>query len=463
MSLKELADLPPGVAAAAESIAALDRCFLVGFGRLGPEQLQALQSLGRIFAGTPLDKPVADALAAVGRNEFVDRHFAVLAAARAAMQAAQYDALRAQAAKALGRKIGEKPPEKSPSAPADAAGSLAVWQESSRNWLMELALAGFQQLEESTLAPFVATLEHLQGEPRATRLASVLTGFLRELLDALPVASLPEVPVYRWVDLWTRAFLASVNPPAPPAGRKVSGTLTVLGVDLRQHGYFVSFDCYALLENQTKQIVRVTRSSYKVDVVVGPDVWKCFFKKSEPLLQGISEHAVLKVTDMTLLPTGDLLWDGKATAGKPADVMAVAAGLLAPDAAEPLGLPEVAPVDRHPVQLAEAVHLTEYQFHDGKPPTLGLDGVELPLAVTRLSSASELTIEHVGNSSALLGLLRFDGGHWSVQPLAVALAGKKGGAQYTGSGAVAAIAPKKKGDVLAILQERASRLLRKKS
>ncbi len=462
MSLKDLVEIPNGVIATAETIAALDRCFLVGFGRLGPEQNQALQSLGRIFVGTPLEKPIAAAIAAIGRNEFVDRHFAVLAAARAALQAAQYDALRAHALKALGRKISEKTAAAAPPAPTDA-GPLAVWQESSRNWLMELALAGFQQLEEATLAPFVATLEHLQGEPRATRLASVLTGFLRELLEALPIASLPEVPIYRWVDLWSRAFLCSIQPLAPLAGSKVSGTLTVLGVDLRQHGYFVSFDCYALLENETKRIVRITRSAYKVDVVVGSDLWRCFFKKSEPLLQGIAEHAVLKVTDMTLLPTGDLLWDGKATAGKAADTMALAAKLFAPGAAESVALPEVAPVDRHPVQLAELVYLTGYQFHDKNPTTLELEGVELPLAATRLAGASELQPEHVGDASALLGLLRFDGGHWSVQPLAIAGEGKKGGTRYTGSGALDALTPKKKGDVLAILQERASRLLRKKS
>ena len=50
------------------------------------------------------------------------------------------------------------------------------------------------------------------------------------------------MPVYRWADLWTRAMVASLRPAGTPAGRKVSGTLSVLGVDLRHHGYFVSFD-----------------------------------------------------------------------------------------------------------------------------------------------------------------------------------------------------------------------------
>ena len=147
MGLEVLAELPPGVSATAQTITSLDGCFLVGFGRPGPEQVQALQSLGRIFAGTPLATAVAQALAAIGRNEFVDRHFAVLAAARAAMQAAQYDALRAQAAQALGRKLGATPAEQPRTPNADSAGPLAVWQESARNWLMELALTGFRQLD----------------------------------------------------------------------------------------------------------------------------------------------------------------------------------------------------------------------------------------------------------------------------------------------------------------------------
>jgi hypothetical protein len=463
MGLEVLAELPPGVSATAQTITSLDGCFLVGFGRPGPEQVQALQSLGRIFAGTPLATAVAQALAAIGRNEFVDRHFAVLAAARAAMQAVQYDALRAQAAQALGRKLGATPAEKPRTPNADSAGPLAVWQESARNWLMELALTGFRQLDESTLAPFLATLERLQGEPRATRLASVLTGFLGELLQSLPVASLAEVPLYRWVDLWSRAFLASVQEPTPPNGQKVSGTLTLLGVDLRHHGFFASLDCYGLLENDTKQIVRITRSAYKVDVVVGSDLWKCLFRMTEPLLQGISEHAALKVTDMTLLPTGDLLWDGKATAGKPVNVMGLAATLLTPAAADAPSLPVLAPVDRHPVQLAELVHLAGYHVEEGPPPALELDGFKLPLATTRLSSAAELTIDHVAASTALLGLLRFDSGHWSVQPLAVTIGGKKERCEYVGSEAIAALVPRKKGDVLAILQERASRLLRQQS
>src|SRR5215471_7266853 len=103
MGLAELREVPERVRQTAAVIAGLDRCFLVGFGRLGPEQAQALQGVQRIFTGTPLERPVSEAVAALGRNEFVEHHFGAVAAARAALQGAQYDALRAQAAAALGR------------------------------------------------------------------------------------------------------------------------------------------------------------------------------------------------------------------------------------------------------------------------------------------------------------------------------------------------------------------------
>jgi hypothetical protein len=464
MSLQELLTVPESVRQAAEVVAALDRCFLVGFGRLGPEQNQALQAFGRICAGTPLAGPVGAAVEALGRNEFVDRHFAALAAGRAAIQGAQCDALRAQAQKALGRSAVKLPEAPKPDKPTEVPGNIQTWQESTRNWLMELALAGFQQLESPTLAPFVATLEHLQGEPRTSRLAAILTGFLQELLEALPISALPQIPLYRWVDLWTRSMVASLRrPDAIPSGKKVRGQFSVLGVDLHHHGYFASFDVYGLLDvGGTVQLVRSTLSSYKVDVVLGSEMWSCFPMKLDPLLKAISQHLTLQLEDTTLLPSGDLVWDGKATPGKSFSFLDLAAQYLAPGAKAPESMPEVAPADRHPVQLSEPIYLAGYKGQNVGNPVLTLnDGVALPVALARHSPASELTVEQIVGSTGLVGLLRFDGGQWGVQPLGVTLALKKGEA-FTGSGAYEFVS-KKKAKTLAILHERASRLLRQKA
>jgi hypothetical protein len=465
MGLHELQTVPEDVRHAGEVIAGLDRCFLVGFGRLGPDQVEALQALRRVCSGTPLERRVNTAVEALGRNEFVEPHFVALAAARAAIQGAQYDALRAQAARALGRTADDGSADGPPAGgPGEVPGPVKVWQESTRHWLMELALAGFKQLEHQTLAPFAATLEQIQGEPQLTRLAALLSGFQEELLQAMPVAALPSVPVYRWADLWTRAMVGSLRPPPALAGRKVSGTLRVLGVDLRHHSSFASFDAYALLGHVgPTRVVRLTLSSYKVDAVQGAEMWSCFHVDTEPLLRAISEHLALDVRDLTLLPTGDLLWDGTAKVGKPFPFLDEAARCLAPGVAPAAALPVVEPADRHPVQLAVPVYLDGYNVQDGDEPLLSWDdGTRLPVALRRLSSASELQPEQVAASTALLGLLRFDGGAWAVQPLAVRLGGKKGGAEFTGSGAYEFVR-KGKGETLAVLQERASRLLRKKS
>jgi hypothetical protein len=461
MSLQALLDVPENVRQAAAVVAALDRCFLVGFGRLGPEQHAALQALERVCTGTPLGGAVKDAVAALGRSEFVDRHFAAFAAARAALQGAQYDALRAQVRTALGR--GAEATNGFAPAPPVEEGPIASWQESARNWLMELALAGFQQLEAQTIAPFLSTLEHLQGEARTARLAVLLTGFLHELLDALPVSALPAVPIYRWTDLWTRSMLASQRPPGAPTGTKVSGTLTPLGADLHQHGYAVSCEVYAVLEADGARVVRLTLSAFKVSVVAGVDVWSCFPKATHDLLRGLSQHLALKVSDMTLLPGGDLLWDGTARAGKAVDFLKRAADHLAPGAKTPPTTPLAAPLDRHPVQLAEPVYLEGYSVTGKEAPALDLgDGVALPVAVERLGRVAEVKPEHVAGSKAMLGLLRFDAARWEVQPLAVTLNNKKEGVVFTGSGAFEALTGKA-AKTLSILRERASKLLRQKS
>src|SRR3954465_7340333 len=140
MGWSDLTTVPEPVTRAGELLARLDRCLLVGFGRLGPEQQQALASLVRVCAGSPLGDAVANAVAALGRNELAEKHFAVVALARAALQGAMYDAPRAQAAAALGRPAPPSAPPPAPDAPATPP--LSVWQESGRSWLRGLAHGG---------------------------------------------------------------------------------------------------------------------------------------------------------------------------------------------------------------------------------------------------------------------------------------------------------------------------------
>jgi hypothetical protein len=457
--LGRLAALPPGYVEAAELIAGFDRCLLVGFSRLGPDQTAALQALARAFVGTPLAGPLTAAIDGLGRGEFHEGHFAVLAAARAALQGAQYDALRKQVCEALGRPfdpaagVADQPP---------ADGRFAVWGESTRHWLMELALAGFKQLEAATLAPFTVTLEAMEAEPKAARQAALLAGLQDELLQALPVAALPEVPAFRWADLWTRAMLGSFRAAADSDGEAVAGTFYPLGVEYRGHASFAAYLVYGVLETgEAPQAVRVSLTTYTVSALRGRELWRSFADDFRGLIQALSGPNAVEVRDATLLPGRDLLWDGKAKHGKPFDPLDRAAEWFAPGAESAPSVAPAAALDRHPLQLAEPIYLGEYTAADTEVSLNG--GPSLPLLPAAFAPWAEVTPEVVGKSERMAALLRFDAGRWYVQPLAVGRGGKKPVVVVNGQAAWEAVSAKRKKDTLGILKERASRLLRKKS
>jgi len=109
----------------------------------------------------------------------------------------------------------------------------AAWLNSTQQWLMELALTGFQYLHEGTIEPFIATLEPIQGDPELMELAALLTGFVNELLAHIPANRQASLPMFRWADLWSSAIIRTRHLPGEPTFRRVSGTLAPLGLDVQ--------------------------------------------------------------------------------------------------------------------------------------------------------------------------------------------------------------------------------------
>jgi len=467
-SLSTLSALPPSVAETAEVIARLDHCFLVGFGRMSEREVQAVSALPRLLAQTPLSSRVKEACDALLRSEFVEKHFVSLACARAALQGAMSDALSNQVCAALGRSPLS---EELPLTPTDAPPHHGVFRESTRHFLMEIALSGFAQLEPESLYPFYATLDKIQEETELIRLAAVLSGFLSELLFALPIPAGKTIPSYRWVDLWTRAMLLSIK--SPPAAKisTVSGEFLPLGCDLHHHRNLFSVCVHGVLRSASEsRVVRTTVSAYKVDTVIGHEMWRLLEGTYDKLLKGVRDRAVMKVTDLPLVESGDLLWEeSRVSVGAVYNPFAAVTPLLA--AGTTLQRPKPSGLDRHPAQLGELVALSSYKVIKGeasksKRPSaaeqleekqLDVAGLKLPLAGARLSDGSGMTIDRIEKSSQLIGLLRFDRGQWALQPLTL----------QVGSAIELAGTPpqslKAKDDTVGVLRERASKLLRKKS
>src|SRR5439155_2050615 len=130
---------------------------------------------------------------------------------------------------------------------------------------------------------------------------------------------------------------------------------------------FVSVVVYAVLEeeNAIPRVVQVTLSSYKVDALRGEEVWRCLGQPTHLLLQALSQHLALRIQGQTLLPTGDLLWDGEAKKGSAFPVMEWAASWLSVGATQEPVFPGLLAADRHPIQLRVPVFLAEISIEAG--------------------------------------------------------------------------------------------------
>jgi hypothetical protein len=459
MPLTDLRTVPEPVQQAAGVLAGLDEAFVSGFGRLTSANLETLAALQRSFVGTPIGDELAAAVAGLGRSEFLDRHFAVLAVARAAAHGAMHDALQAQACAALGRPRPAR--EDIPAAPAQAAPpKAAVLLESTRQWLMELAIAGFANLEVGSLLPFQATLDAILAEPALVRVAALLTGLLEELLAMFPAHGAPEIPRARWTDLWTRAMVLALAPPPAPATRPASGVLTILGSELRQHSNVVSLVVHGVLrEAGGPRLVRTAVAAFKVDVLEDEDIAARLGTLGDKLLTALAAGQSLKIDAMPLTAAGDLIWqDSKAALDAKIKPIEVAATVLANPPAARTGFD---PDTRHPALLEELVYLAGGDCavgkEDGKPV---FTASKLPVDLDRWPASDDLTPDDLAGCKAVVAILRHDAGRWSLQPVAI----DKGKPLPRMVGAGMSDARKKaKSGNLPILQERASRLLRQKS
>ncbi|GAB2909267.1 serine/threonine-protein kinase [Streptomyces mayteni] len=448
---------PAGAAAALDLVAGLDEALGDGLARLGAERLAALTELAGAFAATPLGPALAEAVEKIAAGSVTDEHLATLAGARTALFGAVTGARLAALDPALGRAraewsrpVADEPP---------AAGPLA----GRRSWLRELAIAGWRGVGHDLVSAVDQTVEALLADPAHRRLAVLVDGLAAELRAASPVAALDVLPARRWADLWSRALLLAQGGGQATDPEPVSGRLLILGADAHEHGTAFQVQVHAVLEpagGAPPRLVRAAVGAGKVDTITGPAVWR-LLQHHQKLLTALAERRALEITELPLLPGGDLVWDEeRATVGEPADPFATARVLLPQATAAP-----VPPLDRHPVLIAEPVLVEGY---DSDGATLELDGVALEIAPHRLPACGPLTPQLVRSSTACVGLLRLEGDRWLLQPLALQATVKRKPAEaHNGDWALGvtdqkiAKAEARAGDPVTVLRERAGRLLRK--
>ncbi|WP_432928632.1 hypothetical protein ACQPZZ_02780 [Microbispora sp. CA-135349] len=477
-------DVGEGTAQALALLDGFDDALVHGLARLADEHADAVAAA---FASSPLGDRLAEAADAVVSGSITQEHLTALAGGRVALSGAVHDALLGGFDAALGRERAEWP--SAPGGPADggsATGGPAsggpAWGGSAsgdgaqpvgnvlggvRSWLRELAITGWRGVDHDLVSAADQIIEALLAVPALRRLAVLLDGFAAELRACSPIGSAEHLPVRRWADLWTRALLLShdgvlTGEPRPTA--MVSGRLLVLGVDVHEHGTAVQFQVHAVLEppgGGRSRLVRTSVTVAKVDTIAGPALWK-LPQRHKVLLAALADRRGLDITDMPLLDGGDLVWhDDRALVSKPADPFATAR-LVLPGALAPA----VPPLDRAPVRIAEPVLVEGYKVT--KDGSFELGGAVIAVDTERLPDCGPLTPKLVAASSACVGLVRWDGGRWILQPLAVqAKVKRETTVVATGDWALGPTDPKaakaeaRAADAVTVLRERAGRLLRR--
>lgn len=434
--------IPAGVSEAAALTSLVDNALAGGLARLGGDAVAGLHEVAAAFGGSPLGAPLAASVSKLASGELLAHHMAVLAAARASLEGARADALLAEIAAAR-ELVLEMPEVTPPAAPSDP---VRVRMESARQWLVEIALSGLEQLEPATIVPVMGTLTGIQERPELQGLAAMLTGFATELLDSAPTSGMASLPKRRWADLWTQCMLASTVLPSMPTSRKVSGMYSPLGGDIRHHDHLVSLVVHGLFEEKggPRRLVRTTVSAWKVDAIVEAEIWGLLMPLAPAAVDGLAKPLTVEIVDATLRSSGDLLWDGKVKGGTPFDPFGASltgAILTAPP-----------PRDRHALQIAVPTVLTGCKV--AKDRVSSEQWGALALDMGRVSPHADLDAGEVSSSEALVGLLRYDDG-FALQPLS----GKKGKTVFGPAQGIAAASKIKKA-ALDTLKERASKLLR---
>ncbi|MDI9884376.1 hypothetical protein QMZ92_08160 [Streptomyces sp. HNM0645] len=457
-----LTDPVDGLDEALAAVDAFDRALVGGLHRPQPAQAAGLAGLADAVAGTPLASRAAEAAGKAAAGAAGEDQFVALAAARTALLGSVHDALVTRVDEATGR------PRIEETAPPPAQRQSANLSAAARSWLSDVARAGWQGIDHELVSGAAQVVSAMLPDPALRRPATLLDGFAAELAASCPGATLERVPVRRWADLWSRAMLLTLPGAAEVATPgTATGRLLPLGVDVHEHATAAQAQVHAVFEpadGTAPRLVRAAVSVPKPDTVVGAGVWQ-LLRPHMTLLAAVSEGSSMDLSGMPITAEGDLIWDDeRARPGGPADAFATARVALAAATAT-----AAAPPDRHPARIAEPVFLEGYTVRkDDGVLLFEVAGHPVLVDACRVPAAGPLTPEAVEASGACIGLLRWDAGVFSVQPLAVETTVRKrtaavhGGAWAGGTTDKAGLrAEKAATDAVKVLRERAGRLLRK--
>ncbi|MBN2229974.1 MAG: hypothetical protein JW779_10350 [Candidatus Thorarchaeota archaeon] len=457
-----LPDLPGEIADIDRLLDDLDHCLLVGFSHLTDTETAIFESLQSALDGTPLSTLISGIIDSYNQNILDESFFEKLSIIRSSLQTVKYEALKDHLTKCLGRKR-----RATDFAPSPSPGNEHAILDAVRSFLKDLAIAGFERINRDILEPFDTTLDKMLDQAELYPIAALLTGFYNELINALPINSRESVPLIRWCDLWSRVFLKLIHPRIPAEASLVDGEFFPLGSEYLHHRNLVAIRFHGLLETaKEKQLVQITFSSLKVDIV-NLQSSQHLIPQLSVFLQALSGSSRILLRNYNLYPTGDLEQTpaSACSAGKSFDRIGMLSQYFCIGSSdESITINQPHPFHCHPAVLAEPVLIGSPVWTMEKEEYLiEIKGTSIPIRFKHVMPEFGTAIKSTGglvSIESIFGILKFDSAHWFIQPLLVV--SSLSNSYFAGSSMLGSQNPPKDANQIAILKERASRLLRGK-
>ncbi|MBN2533400.1 MAG: hypothetical protein JXB88_10930 [Spirochaetales bacterium] len=434
----------------------IDNCLLTGFSNLSGDQLDRLKSLIRIFNNTPLEEKLADSMDSLINNIFSQKLFLSIAVIRNILLTLKYNLLVSS--------CKENPTGNSGEIAFD--GELLKQDDSSSvqdtisNWLTELAITGFNNIVEEKLVGIVKAIPVLVRNKELTGQTALITGFVDDLFRNC-ISDAAAIPLTRWSDLWMKAFVNTRMDAITVKTRKISGTLFLVGLDLKTNVNLAQVKFYGILEcGSQNNFVRIHRTNFKVDLIQDEEIWY-LFQNSKNILSHYCRNKSILCKDIVLTENNDLLLDeDDIKTGKSFDLLKKLKEHFT-ESSSITGERKRNMTGCHPVFIEKPFFLEKIRIKkQDNQLFIALPDFTVPVAMNKIDSSSLVNEKSLKSAQSVFGLLRYDAETWQFQPMVYTTGKEPDKCIFNFSASAEEIEKITAKSTLAILRERASRLLR---
>ncbi|MDH5401376.1 MAG: hypothetical protein OEZ01_05530 [Candidatus Heimdallarchaeota archaeon] len=425
----------------------LIQVFSNGFSKLNSKGIETLKEINIAFSTSPLNTLISEAITGLNNNQLTSSNFDLLAIVMASIDGSAYDSLFDELNKLMENQVSLIDNAKEINYTSNTE-DHENFLESIKSWLIDLAIMGFTEINMDVLESFEQVMDTLENIPELMRLNVILRGFIEEITTEIPITSQDEFPAKRWLGLWLRSYLLTMQLPKENVQSIKDCKLKIIGVQKYSHDYFTLYTFHGILDHEgNNRLIQIEAKKFTINEVSNNELLDLLNSTHPELFKGLEENLVIQVKQ-GMISGNYLILEKFKTTTTSFDIYETLAVLFE---SKTISYNKQNPYNRHPLLLKYPVLCKiENITKDG---TSKFDWGDIPIRFDKVGTLNEKW--KLANSKGIFGFIQFDNGWW-ISP--VTILGDKN--QYIGY----TYSQDRSGkNVYEVLKERSNAILRSKS